>query len=355
MHWNPIFILSLFACTSTKQTDTDITPAHGLVMATVAMDYSVGALATFDAETETLTENIASISGDPALVLDGGWLWQINRYQYDTLRKYHPQNLQVPWFEVSLAPEVGSSNPHDVAMCADKLFVSLYGSESMPILDTDRLNEITRLNLSGWADDDGIPEASSLVVVGDKLYVGLQRLDRNAGFSPNTSKVLQIDCTDESVDLSWEIGVNIELIEWNDTVALITQASEEESAGVFTLDGIQWTRVWTSDSAMSSASFKDGRLFYSSLNDSQTEYVLHCVEVTSQTERISEGWSEYITDALIEDNSTGWMSAHWGWSDIANSHPGLYRMDLESCTVSGYWPMSLAPFSMVQNVENVEE
>ena len=35
-------------------------------MATVAMDYSVGALATFDLDSQTLTENIASVSGDPA-------------------------------------------------------------------------------------------------------------------------------------------------------------------------------------------------------------------------------------------------------------------------------------------------
>ena len=61
-------------------------------MATVAMDYSVGALATFDLDTETLTENVSSISGDPVVVMDSGLLWQLNRYQYDTLRKYDPSN-----------------------------------------------------------------------------------------------------------------------------------------------------------------------------------------------------------------------------------------------------------------------
>ena len=50
--------------------------------------------------------------------MDGGWLWQLNRYQYDTLRKYDPENLQVPVAEVSLASDVGSSNPHDVAYVA---------------------------------------------------------------------------------------------------------------------------------------------------------------------------------------------------------------------------------------------
>ena len=132
--------ITLFACTDTKTTDTSPVNelgSNGIIMATVAMDYSVGALATFDTETSTLTENISSISGDPALVMDGGWLWQLNRYQYDTLRKYDPSNLQVPVAEISLAPDVGSSNPHDVAVCGDALYVSLYGSDSLPILDLD--------------------------------------------------------------------------------------------------------------------------------------------------------------------------------------------------------------------------
>ena len=99
-----LIFLTLLACTDSKTSDTspvDVLGNNGLIMATVAMDYSVGALATFDTETSTLTENISSISGDPALVLDRGWLWQLNRYQYDTLRKYDPSNLQVPVAEIS--------------------------------------------------------------------------------------------------------------------------------------------------------------------------------------------------------------------------------------------------------------
>ena len=69
--------LTLLACTDTKTTDT--APAtelgsNGIIMAMVAMDYSVGALATFDLDSQTLTENIASVSGDPVIIMDGGWL-----------------------------------------------------------------------------------------------------------------------------------------------------------------------------------------------------------------------------------------------------------------------------------------
>ena len=57
--------LTLLACTGTKTTDT--APVielgnNGIIMATVAMDYSVGALATFDLDSQT---NV-SIGYDPS-------------------------------------------------------------------------------------------------------------------------------------------------------------------------------------------------------------------------------------------------------------------------------------------------
>lgn len=343
--------LTLLACTDTKTTDTaPVTElgSNGIIMATVAMDYSVGALATFDLDSQTITENIASVSGDPVIIMDGGWLWQLNRYQYDTLRKYDPENLQVPVAEVSLASDVGSSNPHDVALCSDQLFVSLYGENRIPILDQTSLEQINDIDISEWADADGTAEASSMVVVDDQLYVGLQRLDRNNGFEPGTSVTLQIDCPSQSVVNSWELGSNIELIEWNDGVAMVTQSTDSIEAGVLALDSINWNRVWTSNGSISSIEYKDNRLFYSSLNASQTEYVLHCVDMTSGTQSTSDAWSEYITDLLIEYSTTGWVGAHWGWSDVANSQPGLYRVDLDTCRVEEFWAMELAPFSMVQ-------
>ena len=344
-----ITVLTLLACTDTKTTDTAPSTelgSNGIIMATVAMDYSVGALATFDLDSQTLTENIASVSGDPVIIMDGGWLWQLNRYQYDTLRKYDPDNLQVPVAEASLASEVGSSNPHDASVCSDQLFVSLYGENRIPILDQASLEQINDIDISEWADADGTAEASSMVVVDDQLYVGLQRLDRNNNFEPGTSVSLQIDCPSQSVVNSWEMGSNVDLIEWDDGVAMVTQSTDNLEAGVLAWDGTDWTRVWTADGNMSATEYKDNRLFYSSLNTSQTEYVLHCVDVTSGTQSTSDAWSEYITDLLIEDSTTGWVGAHWGWNDPSSSDPGLYQIDLDTCTVTDFWATELGPFSI---------
>ena len=340
----------LLACTDTKTIDTasSLPTNVNLVLTTVAMDYSVGALATFDTETETVTENISSISGDPVIVYDDGWLWQLNRYQYDTLRKYTPDNLQVPVGEVSLAPEIGSSNPHDVAVCGDSLVVSFYGQDYLALLNLGTLETIGTIDISEWADDDGIPEASSMVVVDDQLYVGLQRLDRNAGFAPQESIILQIDCETYNVNETWTIGYNIELIEWNDTVAVVTQSVGNSDAGVlvFDINDSEWTRVWSTNSNMSATTHLNGQLFYSALSQDQSEYSVHCVDLESERHSISEPWSEYITDLVIEDSTTGWLGAHWGWNDVGNSNPGLYQIDLDTCTVNDFWAMELAPFSM---------
>ena len=105
----------LLACTNNKPIDTTITEIENpsFVLAMVALDYSVGSLAQFDLETQTLTEDIASISGDPIVVYDDGYIWQLNRYRYDTLRKYTPDNLGVPIGEISLrSSDEESSTAH---------------------------------------------------------------------------------------------------------------------------------------------------------------------------------------------------------------------------------------------------
>ncbi len=344
-------ILFLIACTNQKLSDSS-TPRtdgeSGIIMATVAMDYSVGSLAYFDLDSSSLTQNIASISGDPIVVNEGGWVWQINRYQYDTLRKYDPSNLQVPLVEVSLASEVGSSNPHDVAVCGGYLYVSLYGDSRIPVLNLETLEEIYSIDISEWADQDGIPEASSMVVVGTDLYVGLQRLDRSDGFAPKTSITLKLDCENHTISESWEMGSNINLIEWDESVAMITQNTNSLDGGVLVWAGSDWERIWTSEVQLSSVDHHNGTLFYSSLSPNQNDYILHCVDIESGSDQTSDTWSEYITDLLIEDDSNGWVGAHWGWSDIANSQPGLYQVDLETCSVTNFWDMELAPFSMIK-------
>ena len=56
------------------------------------------------------------------------------------------------------------------------------------------------IDLSPWADDDGFPEMDQMVLVGDRLFVSIQRLDRTDFFRPTGKGALVVgDTTDDSV------------------------------------------------------------------------------------------------------------------------------------------------------------
>ena len=88
---------------SGQQDDTGGAGDTVAVLATVADDFSLGALATVNLQTWNISDGLAPISGDPVVVAAGQWLVQLNRYNYDTVRLYQPSAWLQPLWEVSLA------------------------------------------------------------------------------------------------------------------------------------------------------------------------------------------------------------------------------------------------------------
>ena len=150
-------VLLFVACSSDKvQNDIPKSLGYDVVQATVSMDYAIGALATIDTTSNIVRDHVSSISGDPVLDFDGTYLWQLNRYRYDTLRKYDPANLSVPITEVSLMfGTEDSSNPQAVVRCADHLFVSQHDRSELLVLDIETLEKVGSVSLDAFVDDDG--------------------------------------------------------------------------------------------------------------------------------------------------------------------------------------------------------
>lgn len=105
-----------------------------------------------------------------------------------------------------------NSNPHDIAKVGTKGYATLYESAELLVLDLEVLKRdlsegcaglITgRIDLSSLADDDGIPEMDQMAVIGDRLYVSLQLLDRDApqAFQPaGPGKIAVIDTNTDSL------------------------------------------------------------------------------------------------------------------------------------------------------------
>src|SRR6185295_13686203 len=80
-------------------------------VATVARDYTVGALATVDLDTMQIREELATISGDTRLVFDDGSLIVLNGYGVDTVRLYEPGVWTAPRLEIGLS-DGSPTNPH---------------------------------------------------------------------------------------------------------------------------------------------------------------------------------------------------------------------------------------------------
>jgi hypothetical protein len=78
--------------------------------------------------------------------------------------------------------------------------VSLYERDYVLIVNPQTGQELGRISLASFSDSDGLPEEAEMALVGDRLFVCLQRLDRPQGYiAANTSYIAVIDCTTDTV------------------------------------------------------------------------------------------------------------------------------------------------------------
>jgi hypothetical protein len=99
-----------------------------------------------------------------------------------------------------------NSNPHDIALAdGAKAYVTLYNKTDLlivdPSVDEDCVGFILgRIDLSRFADADGIPEMDQMAIIGDRLYVSIGYLDRDAFFAPvGPGKIAVIDIDEDEV------------------------------------------------------------------------------------------------------------------------------------------------------------
>ena len=80
--------------------------------------------------------------------------------------------------------------------------MTLYDRASLLIVDPRDGAELGEIDLSAFADADGLPEVSQIVRVGERLYLSCQRLDRDGTWGPaDVSYLVVVDiATDTLVD-----------------------------------------------------------------------------------------------------------------------------------------------------------
>ncbi len=182
----------------------------------VSADWSSGALSTVTTTgTRTATNRLlACDTSDQDIASYGSHLYIIRRYMADNILKVNGASIDaegiVYQYSTLGATEQGTGNPQWIAFAGDtKAYVSRYEYNTMWIVNPSAEDEsdfkIGEIDLSQFADGDGIVEMSKMVIVGSKLFVCLQRLDRTDAWDwipSNTAYVVVIDTeTDLVVDV----------------------------------------------------------------------------------------------------------------------------------------------------------
>jgi hypothetical protein len=110
-------------------------------------------------------------------------IYVVNRLYADNIQILDPAD----GFTTRLQCSTGNgTNPHDIAVVSrHKAYVTLFEKRELLIVNPSAQRDckdfvLGRIDLSSLADPDGIPDMDQMAIVGDRLYVSLQRLDINS-------------------------------------------------------------------------------------------------------------------------------------------------------------------------------
>lgn len=181
------------------------------VVSTAAADYSSGAHSVISmgpaGGPRTVQNNLLPTSvSDVTVAAYGDFFYRIERFQADNITKFHVDAPDLPIWQFSTMDGMDgvSSNPYDLIFVSnEKAYLLLYGKTTMwivnPSATTQEGFKIGEVDLSAYADSDGIPEMNSAVIANGKLFVSMQRRDRDNGWAPsNDSYVAVVDTMTDS-------------------------------------------------------------------------------------------------------------------------------------------------------------
>ncbi len=177
--------------------------AAGLTAAEFAFvtttDYETGSSAViwFDGSWTTETD-AASIHSDAISCWYDGLVYVVNRQNGDNIQVLDPAGDFSTLRQYSTG---NGTNPQDIAFGSEtKAYITLYDTNHLLIMNTVTGAHLGTIDLSAFADDDGLCENSMLCMVGEYLYATIQRVDRNNWWGPSgDSYVAVVDCSADTL------------------------------------------------------------------------------------------------------------------------------------------------------------
>ena len=164
--------------------------AHDFAFITTT-DYSTGSSSVVHLDGSYTTErNVESICSDAVARFFGGLIYVVNRMGCDNIQVLDPMD----GFSTVRQFSVGAgSDPHDIAILSEtKAYVSRGNETELLIVDPSSGSHLGTIDLSQFSDADGTPEMDCMILVGDLLFVSIQRLDRNNYWLPVAPSYLAV-------------------------------------------------------------------------------------------------------------------------------------------------------------------
>jgi DNA-binding beta-propeller fold protein YncE len=169
----------------------------------IATDFQTGSFGTVGLDATHAVQGISQqrrVASDSIVRPYGGRVYIVNRFGADNIQVLDPSAN----FATRIQCSTGSgSNPNDIAFAsATKAYVPLFARAQLLVVNPSAAADCGgfvrgSIDLSAFADSDGIPDMSQAAVVGDRAYVSVQRL---ANFVPAArGALIEIDTTNDTV------------------------------------------------------------------------------------------------------------------------------------------------------------
>jgi DNA-binding beta-propeller fold protein YncE len=165
-------------------------PAYEFAFITTT-DYSTGSSSVIYLDGSYTTErNVESICSDAVARFYDGLVYVVNRWGCDNIQVLDPSD----GFSTKLQFSVGAgSDPHDIVFVSGtKAYVSRGNETELLIVNPSTGSHLGTVDLSAFSDADGTPEMDCMILIGDLLFVSIQRLDRNDYWFPVSPSYLAV-------------------------------------------------------------------------------------------------------------------------------------------------------------------
>lgn len=195
--------------------------AQQAVCINAAADYTSGAFSVISTEPvggpRDIENDINPTISDLGLDAYGRYFYVIERATGENITKYAIDNPKVPIWQFSArddADTVASVNPHSIVFASPTKAYLMRNNTSVAWIINPEAKDVAEfktgtLDLSAYNDQDELgPEMTAGVVVGNKLFILMQRLNQNDSWIPNEAYVAVFDTTtDQEITTSSSTGM----------------------------------------------------------------------------------------------------------------------------------------------------